>query len=266
MMELNLIQRGLESLGSDRLLSEKQTLHHRRAGLGDKSGLICAGSQTNLYVLCMPETHGTVARQIAEIADRDESAMLIITAALFEVVACSFDAAAASVTLTQHEDDWRYEEQLLNRKRIAIVGGGHCGRALSQSMAGIGYTVSVFDTRADVETFVNNPFATHKVEVADYSEVGARITIPECTRVVVMTTDYLSDVIALKGTLRYPFPFVGVMGSAAKIEQIEADLAEAGFRENDLSKLYAPIGLKIHSHTPEEIAISIAAQLISLQG
>ena len=81
-----------------------------------------------------------------------------------------------------------------------------------------------------------------------------------------MTTDFPSDVRALSGVLPHPFRFIGVMGAPAKLEQILQRLADEGFSATDLARIHAPIGLDIPSHTPEEIAISVAAQILKLQG
>jgi xanthine dehydrogenase accessory factor len=77
-----------------------------------------------------------------------------------------------------------------------------------------------------------------------------------------MTTDFASDIRALLGIVFLPFPFISVMGSRAKIATIFGQLQQAGVSESLLSCLYAPVGLPIGSHTPEEIAISIAAQIL----
>ena len=65
-----------------------------------------------------------------------------------------------------------------------------------------------------------------------------------------------------KFALRTPAHYIGVVGSKGKIAAVNAKLREDGFSEEDLARIVTPIGLKIHSDTPAEIAISIAAQLI----
>ncbi|MFQ5630218.1 MAG: XdhC family protein, partial [bacterium] len=88
------------------------------------------------------------------------------------------------------------------------------------------------------------------------------VLYPELTVVVVMTSKNSSDVRGLLGVVKKSFPFIGVMGSQAKIAQIFKDLQAAGIAKNLLSRIFAPVGLQINSHTPEEIAISIAAQIL----
>ncbi len=80
-----------------------------------------------------------------------------------------------------------------------------------------------------------------------------------------MTTDVASDVRGLLGVLDNPFPFIGVMGSENKISEIKKQLKAEGIADQQLSRITAPVGLPMVSNTPEEIAISIAAQLLQLR-
>jgi xanthine dehydrogenase accessory factor len=129
-------------------------------------------------------------------------------------------------------------------------------------MSQLDYEVLVFDTRQEVSTLTQNTYAHSVKVVEDYQEVGALIPFPQLTCVLVMTTDFASDIRALLGIVFLPFPFISVMGSRAKIATIFGQLQQAGVSESLLSCLYAPVGLPIGSHTPEEIAISIAAQIL----
>ena len=129
-------------------------------------------------------------------------------------------------------------------------------------MKHLGYDVFVFDTRANVSTAIENKY-THTVQIVDdYQDVAALIQYPELTQVVVMTTDVASDVRGLLGVIDQPIPSIGVMGSQAKIAEITRRLKSEGISENQLSRLTVPVGIPMVSNTPEEIAISVAAQLL----
>ncbi len=158
--------------------------------------------------------------------------------------------------------DWRYEEQLMNFKRIAIIGGGHCSLALSRLMKQLGYDVFVFDTRENVSTVKENKYARSVQIVDDFQEVGKQINFPELTNVVVMTTDVVSDVRGLLGVKDLPFHFIGVMGSQPKISEIIEQLKNEDISNDQLSKFTAPVGIPMISNTPEEIAVSVAAQIL----
>lgn len=261
-MEHKLIDRAKEILKQEDFPPEIQTLYHRASGFSEKSGMICSGSQTNLYYLCRPSRDRETIEKVVSLIERDISGSLSIDTSGMSLEEKGVNLAQPAIQLIQESVRWRYEEQLLNRQRIAIIGGGHCSLALSRVMSQLDYEVLVFDTRHQVSTLNQNNYARSIKIVEDYQAVGTSITFPQLTCLVVMTTDYASDIRALIGVTSLPFPFIGVMGSHAKIATIFEQLQQAGISESLLSRVYAPVGIPIGSHTPEEIAISIAAQIL----
>ncbi|QDG49861.1 hypothetical protein FIV42_03630 [Persicimonas caeni] len=262
-MEADISEMGVEALSEGDFAPDFQVLYHRAKGKGDKSGLICAGHQTNVYFVCEPDRDLEVLREVVARLERDEPGLLQVGSFGVRLVdEATISRERAPIRLVQDEGAWLYEEQLLNWKRAAIIGGGHCGLALSRVLANLGYEVTIFDTRDDVFTFVENDHARYKVAVDDFAEAGEHIDHPELTHVIVMTMGQPGDVRALLGTLDGPFPYVGVMGSEAKLAKIREDLAAAGVDPALFERVYAPIGLPMTSNTPEEIAISIAAELL----
>lgn len=262
-MEAGIIELGLNALGDGLFEPDFQVLYHRAKGKGEKSGLICAGHQTNVYFVCEPERDLPVVEDVVARIENDEAGLLHVDSTGLRLVdEGEISPATAPIRLVEDADGWRYEEQLLNWKRAAIIGGGHCGLALSRVLANLGYVVTIFDTRDDVFTFVENNHARYKIVVDDFAEAGAQIDHPELTHVIVMTMGQPGDVRALLGTIEDPYPYIGVMGSQAKLAKIRGDLAAHGLDRNRFERVYAPIGLEMTSNTPEEIAISIAAELL----
>ena len=261
-MEYTLLKRAKGILETGSYTPEIQTLSHRKSGPEEKSGMICAGKQTNLYYLCRPEKDGETVERIVHLLDHNQSALLSIDPSGMVVQKQKSDVHELQIKLSQDDNNWLYEEQLQNFKRIAIIGGGHCSLALSRVMKHLGYDVFVFDTRANVSTVGENKYA-HTVQIVDdYQDVAALIQYPELTQVVVMTTDVASDVRGLLGVIHQSFPFIGVMGSQAKITEITKRLKSEGITEDQLSRLTTPVGIPMASNTPEEIAISVAAQIL----
>ena len=172
------------------------------------------------------------------------------------------DFSRPPFALTGDGERWRYEEDLLGRRRLAVIGGGHCAVALAEAMARLGYRARIFDTRTEVVTHDRAAAVGTVTHVADYADAGPLIAWPELTAVVVMTADYLTDVRALLGTAELRFPFVGLMGGRRKIARIFAQLREEGVPQEALEQVHAPVGLDIGSDTPEEIAVSVAAQIL----
>lgn len=267
-MEAELIQRAVGQLADwtprqGAQLEVRELEHRRKATRGERSGLFCAGQQTNLSYIIKPE-QASVVRRVLELLESDEPGWVEVSAqglrldetAPPELPPIRFER------VSDDADDVVLRAQLLNWKRIAIIGGGHCGLALSRVMAQLGYAVTVFDTRHDVFTLQQNRWATHTVVVDDYAEAGRLIRQPEWTHVVVMSADVDSDIRGLIGVAEGPFPYVGVMGAPAKLARIRSALKEAGVSEDAIARLYAPIGLPMTSNTPEEIAISVAAEIL----
>lgn len=266
-MEGDLIRTALEVLGdAGRCAGFRptwQSLHHRKKGPGAKSGLACAGTQTNLHLVCDPARDLALVTEVARRVEADLPGLLQVDAdgmRLGDAGAPTRDLAP--VRLVVEAGAWRYEEHLLNWKRAAIFGGGHCGLALSRVLGNLGYTVTVVDTRPDVFTFTGNLHARHKIAVEDFRYAAAAVAHPELTHAIVMTRQQPDDVRALVGIVDHPFPYIGVMGSPAKLAKIRKDLLAAGVTPERFKQVRSPIGLPITSNTPEEIAISVAAELL----
>ncbi len=261
-MEYNLVKRAVDILEKGNFTPEIQTLSHRKSGPEEKSGMICAGKQTNLYYLCSPDRDGETVERIVHLLKHNQSALLSIDPSGMAVREKQPDIHQPQIIFSDGENNWLYEEQLLNYKRIALIGGGHCSLALSRVMKNLGYDVIVFDTREKVSTVRENRYAKSVQIVEDYKEASTLINYPELTYVVIMTTDVASDVQGLLGVMHHPFPFIGVMGSRAKITEIVKRLKSVGISKDQLSRLTAPVGIPMASNTPEEIAISVAAQIL----
>ena len=266
-MEYDLQQQAAQWLEADHPGAEIRTLFHRSSGPGDKSGLICAGSQTNLTYLCHTAADRQAVSTAAALSAGDRPGLLRIGPGGMSAEVTSGEPVAPRFRLHRPPDrdgaGWAYEEQLLNFRRIAIIGAGHCSLALSQVMRQLGYTITVIAAADEQAKVAGQPHARHVRPVDDYRDAGACIDYPGLTRVVIMTARVATDIRALLGVQGRDFPFVGVMGSAAKIAAIMQALDGPGAAASGLPNLRAPVGLPIGSHTPEEIAISIAAQILA---
>lgn len=265
-MEADVIDEGLEALAAGAYTPRHETLVHRRTAddeKGRESGLICAGKQTHVYHLCDPDRDREVLEAVVERKRADEPGLLVLDEEGLRLgEEETIDRETPPVRLVEQDDDWRYEEQIIDWKRAAVVGGGHVGAAVCRQLHLLGYTVENFDTRSDVFTFRDNEWADHKHVVDDYVECGDLVRFPQLTHAIVVTSDQPSDVRALLGLADEPFPYVGAMGSPAKLYKIREDLLEEGVSEEFFDAWYAPIGLEMTSDKPAEIAVSIASELL----
>jgi len=261
-MEADVVRLGRAALAEPSPSPRLVTLAHRRDAPGPRSGLICAGRQTNLYAVLDPDRHGEALRVAAARVRADAPGALWF--GLDGTVGVDDDPPRRDRPHVEIRGD-RVAVQLLRLDRAVIFGGGHCGLALSRQLAWLGYHVTVAEVRADVHTLRGNVHADTVLTGADFADLAARVRHPSMTVAVVMTSDLGSDVRALRGALREPFPFVGLMGAPAKLARIREALAEAGFDQAARDRITAPVGLPIPSDRPEEIAVSVAAQLLQLR-
>ena len=262
MMEHRMVEQARTLLREGGAQPEKHTLVHSDTAEGERSGLVCEGSQTNVFCVLAGDRDRAAVAAIAAAVSEDRAAWMVIDGAGLRLTEREPDFPRPPFALTGEGERWRYEEDLLNRRRLVVIGGGHCAVALAEVTARLGYRAQIFDTRTEVVTHDRAAALGTVTHVADYAAAGPLIAYPELTAVVVMTADYLTDVRALLGTAGLRFAFVGLMGGRRKIARIFAQLREEGVPQEALDQVHAPVGLDIGSDTPEEIAVSVAAQIL----
>jgi xanthine dehydrogenase accessory factor len=155
-------------------------------------------------------------------------------------------------------------ERLFNPYLLYIIGAGHCGVELSQLAKKVGFNVTVIDNRKAWANQDKHPYAD-KIVVAPYKNIQQHINFTNNTYIVIMTHNHEYDELVLKKCLSKDYKYIGMIGSTNKVKQCFQNLIKAGFRKKELKKIYAPIGFRIGSITPAEIAISISAQLIAVK-
>lgn len=265
-MEAQVVERAKEALATSDYTPCYETLYHRRNapkdGSGRRSGLGCAGNQTNVYQVLLPARDGPVVAEIKARLSDDRPGRVEISSAGMTLVQESEEPLTVPIRF-EEGPPWQLSLELLNWKRIAIVGGGHCGLALSRQMHHLDYAVTVIDNRPDVFTFVDNSFADHRVAVDDYTQAAQAIDFEPWTHVVVMTANIDDDIRALRALADRPYPYLGVMGAPAKLRRIAQALRDWNISDDAIAKFYAPIGLPMTSNTPAEIAVSIAAEILT---
>ena len=163
------------------------------------------------------------------------------------------------------EDDFAYTEKLGFKNHLYIIGGGHCSLALSRLMSNMDFYINVFDDRGNLNTLTENNFAHEKKTVIDYAELSQLISSGANHYAVIMTFGYRTDDIALRALIKKDFKYLGVLGSKSKMEQLFSDWRKDNLPEEKLKQLFSPVGISINSQSPEEIAVSIAAEIIKIK-
>ncbi|MDT4914327.1 MAG: xanthine dehydrogenase accessory factor [Pseudonocardiales bacterium] len=148
------------------------------------------------------------------------------------------------------------------RPRMIVFGAIDFAAAVARVGAFLGYRVTVCDARPTFATKKRFPDAD-EVIVAWPHRYLASTEVDERTVVCVLTHDPKFDVPLLEIALRMPLAYLGAMGSRRTNDDRAQRLKELGFTDDDLARLHAPIGLDVGGRTPEETAISVAAEIIA---
>ncbi|HEY7293841.1 MAG TPA: XdhC/CoxI family protein [Dehalococcoidia bacterium] len=144
---------------------------------------------------------------------------------------------------------------------LLIVGAGHIGRALTKVGALCGFAVTVLDDRPDYADPEKLPEAT-QVLCEDFEAALERFPINRNTFIVLVSRGHKQDELSLRKVVARSAAYVGMIGSKRRTGTVLQHLAGEGFPQESLDAVHTPIGLDIGAETPEEIAISIMAEII----
>ena len=155
------------------------------------------------------------------------------------------------------------EREAVSGGFVYVFGGGHIAQELVPLLAHLNFRCAVFDDREEFSKPDLFPGA-EKVLLGDFKQIGNYVTLTEKDYTVIVTRGHQWDFEAWVFALESPAAYIGVIGSKTKHEFVKGQLRERGFDDAAISapRVHAPIGLSIKSETPQEIAVSIAAELI----
>ena len=146
--------------------------------------------------------------------------------------------------------------------RAYIVGAGHVGYHTAQLAATVGFRVVVVDDRASFADPARFPSA-ERVDVAEIPDWLRTADVGPRDYLVIVTRGHREDLDALRAALARDTAYIGLIGSRAKIARLYARLGTEGVDADKLARVHAPIGLDLGAVSPEEIAVSIVAELIA---
>jgi xanthine dehydrogenase accessory factor len=162
----------------------------------------------------------------------------------------------------QETDKATLMEPYFPEPKLIVFGGGHIAKPLVEFASKVGFHITVIDDRP---TFANSsrfPEA-EKVICESFEKSFDLIDLNQSSFVVIITRGHRHDMLCLKQTLKYETSYVGMIGSKRRTKIAKEQLSDEGYSQEHINKINAPIGLDIDAVSPEEIAISIVAQLIS---
>jgi xanthine dehydrogenase accessory factor len=156
-----------------------------------------------------------------------------------------------------------FVEPILPQPVLYLFGGGHVSMALAKAAGSAGFGVGVVDDR---EAFANlQRFPMAQEIFTSYEEAFAKIQPNASSYLVIVTRGHKEDMRVLAWAVRTAARYVGMIGSKRKVLSVYKALEQEGFRSDEMERVYAPMGIEIGALSPEEIAISIVAELIAVR-
>jgi len=229
----------------------------------DSSGMICSGSQE--IILLPSESFGPLSVSIVRYLADGRPFRLEINPGQLDIIERPVEDRSTPINFRfSSAENWQYSELIGLRPRCYIVGGGHVALAVVRLLKTLHFETVVYYDRE------NNTSG----EISKVSEISRFITYENLHNLfpfseesygLIMTSGHSGDEVVLGQMLNLPWRYLGMMGSKSKVRQVFDRLRAKGFAEEKLKQVHAPVGLPINSHTPEEIAVSIAAEMIKVK-
>jgi xanthine dehydrogenase accessory factor len=156
-----------------------------------------------------------------------------------------------------------FVEPILPQPVVYLFGGGHISTAVAKAAQAAGFGVGVVDDR---EAFANaQRFPMAQEIFTSYDEAFEKLKPNGSSYVVIVTRGHKEDMRVLAWAVRTPARYVGMIGSKRKVLSVYEALEKEGYRREEFERVYAPMGLEIGALSPEEIALSIVAELVAVR-
>lgn len=155
-----------------------------------------------------------------------------------------------------------YTEPIIPKPRLIIFGGGHIGKPLCELSSRVGFSVTLIDDRPFFANEERFPSAD-KIICDDFQNSFNTLNLRKSDFVVIITRGHKHDGVVLREVLKHDLSYIGMIGSKRRVRGMMDELKSENYSEEKLQSICSPIGLDIAAITPDEISVSIAAQLIS---
>jgi xanthine dehydrogenase accessory factor len=156
-----------------------------------------------------------------------------------------------------------FVEPILPQPVVYLFGGGHVSMAVANAASAVGFGITVVDDR---ESFANaQRFPMAQSFYTNYHDAFEKIKPHAGSYLVIVTRGHKEDMRVLAWAVRTEARYVGMIGSKRKVLAVYKALENEGYRPEEFARVYAPMGLDIGALSPEEIAVSIVAELIAIR-
>jgi len=155
-------------------------------------------------------------------------------------------------------------EPILPQPTLYIFGAGHISLSISKIAKMIGFRIIVIDDRAEFANPGRFPEAD-MILVEQWEQAFPKLQINDSSYIIILTGNHITDQRVLEWALGTEAKYIGMIASKNKREAIFSNLSAKGIAEELLNKVHSPIGLEINAETPDEIAVSILAQIVKIR-
>jgi xanthine dehydrogenase accessory factor len=172
------------------------------------------------------------------------------------------------------KDNFRLEETteelavycpIFSEDKVCIFGAGYIGQKLAQLTSMLGFSTVVLDERKEFANKDRFPEAEAIIVMDSFRDIGRYMSIDNNCYIVIATRGHVNDTAILGEVLRSGARYIGMIGSRKKRDEAYGELKRMGFKAADLEGVHCPIGLDINAVTPEDITVSIAAELVKVR-
>lgn len=248
-----------------------------------RAGMVCGGQATLFYQFFAGKEEAAFFYALdkakkeqkeglfAYVAEENTEPALLLYKEEEIILRGDFPQAAAFVAAykeaagrVETEEGTFFTEPLTDGSKVLLFGGGHVAQALAPVLLSVGFTVQVYEDREEYLTEACFPASVGRVH-GDFTRIDENIRICPSDYVIIMTRGHLDDLDVLRQVLCHPTRYTGMIGSKRKVKTLFDTLREEGVEEDVLQQVYSPIGLAIAAETPEEIAVSITAEMIRVR-
>lgn len=158
-----------------------------------------------------------------------------------------------------------FVERIKTRDTVYLFGAGHVARPIVEIASLVGFRTVVLDDRGRFANRDIFPKADEVIVLQDFNHALDGLSLTDDAYVVIVTRGHAHDQTVLEQVMATSAAYIGMIGSRTKVAHCFRSLKNKGFSRDQLARVHAPIGLKIGGETPEEIAVSIVAQLIQVR-
>ncbi len=257
----------VEQIARKALISGSSGLYYFNLNTDAESpGAICGG-ETEVLVDANPDKHRPALEEMEQSLSKDSEGHICTIVSNkpgedFSIEQMWISGRDPGLD-SDEENPCLFIEAIKPFPHLVIAGAGHVGKALAHLASLLDFEITIIDDRREYACLNNIPDADHFI-VKDIGLAVSELELGPDTYLVIVTRGHSSDAEALKACIGSGAAYVGMIGSKHKVAVIKKQFFESGLAtEEQWERIHTPIGIPIASHTVQEIAISIAAQLVS---